>query len=102
EGYGRTRAALFRAGDSAARAAWRSRADLGARQFAACADHGAGAIDAGGDPQARTRHRRADRIPAERGFDRRLTARSGGVNLSPREAGRGERKRPTPPPPARL
>ena len=51
----------------AARAARRARADLGARQFAARADHGAGAPDAGADLEARARHRRADRLPAQRG-----------------------------------
>src|SRR4051794_5964201 len=81
EGHRGARSAVFRAGDSAARAARRARADLGARQFAARADHGAGASHAGADFEARARHRRADCLPAQRGFDRRLAARSGGVRL---------------------
>src|ERR1043165_4478736 len=80
EGHGGARAAVFRAGDPAARAARRAHADFGARQFAARADHGAGASDAGEDFEARARHRRADHLPPQRGFDRRLAARFGGVS----------------------
>src|SRR5204863_4657321 len=45
-----------------------------------CADYGAGASHAGADFETRARHRRADRLPAQRRFDRRVAARSGGVS----------------------
>ena len=61
------------------RAARRAHAGRRARQFAARADHGAGEADAGADPEARTRDRRAGDLPAQCGFDGGVEGRSGGV-----------------------
>ena len=61
EGYAGAHAALLRPGDPALRAARRTHAGRGARQFAARADHGAGKAFAEGNSGARTRDRRADR-----------------------------------------
>src|SRR6266568_7633327 len=79
EGYAGARAALLRPGNPAARAARRAYAGGRPRQLAARADHGAGEADAGTDPQARTRDRRAGDLPAERGFDGGIEGRSGGI-----------------------
>ena len=66
QGHAGARAALLRAGNPAPGAARQAHAGRRPRQFAAGADHGAGTADAGADRQARTRHRRAGDLPAER------------------------------------
>src|SRR3954462_13467683 len=81
EGYAGPHAALLRAGDSAAGAERQARAGRRPRQLAARADHGAGKADAGADPEARTRHRRAGDLPAQCGFDGGVEGRSRGVTL---------------------
>src|SRR5947209_14974031 len=55
EGYGRAYASLLLPRDSAARAARRARARVGAWQFAACARHGPRSADAADDPEHGTR-----------------------------------------------
>src|SRR2546423_6488655 len=86
EGYGGARASLLCAGNPAACAARRARADFGAWQLAARANHGAGAVDAGADFKARAWHWRADRLPAQCGLDRRVAARSRGMTVIPEAA----------------
>ena len=55
---------------------------VGAWQFAARAGHGAGKALARGHSQARTRDRRADRLPSQRRCDGRVQARSRCLKLS--------------------
>src|SRR6185437_11162478 len=55
------------------------------RQFAACADHGAGEAFAGADLEARARDRRADHLSPECGRHGGDEARSGGVSAALRQ-----------------
>src|SRR4051794_7193692 len=82
EGYAGAHAALLRAGDTALRAARRAHPGRGPRQLAARADHGAGKAFAGRHFGARTRHRRADHLPAQRRRYSRIKTRSGGVSAA--------------------
>ena len=79
EGHPGPHAAVLRSGNPALRAARRAHTGSGARQFAARADYGAGEAVAGRHPGPRTRDRRADHLPAQRGFHGGIEARSGGV-----------------------
>src|SRR5260221_13747171 len=79
EGHAGAHATLLRPGDPALRAARRAHAGRSPWQFAARADHGAGKAHARKHPEARTRYRRADHLPAQRRFHRGDEARSGGV-----------------------
>ena len=71
-------------GHSAARAARRARAGRRARQFTACAGHGARQAHAGQHHQAQSGYRRADDLPAQRRFDGGLEARSCSLTRPPR------------------
>src|SRR3984893_19068269 len=79
-GFASVSAVLLRPGNPPPRVARRAHAGRRPRQFAARADHGAGEIDAGTNPQARARARRAGGLPAQYRFHRGIEGRSGGVS----------------------